>query len=183
MKFLDGLSIGLHILYTLEVNPADYSCNHQKQIKGNPTTVFEFATSSHALEKFMPWLTRFKEADNRPVSIRKSYTGWMILPILGEIRFHAKLLDYRPGKLFDLEFSDDLLRQRIIIQTRSYHDRTLLQTTIHFRRNSLLYHCTIGYILRVYMKYQLEKSMKNLTVTVESLGDSNKIPNFSRKHL
>lgn len=48
---LPYISIGIHLLYTLEVDPADFTCNYQKQIKGDPRTVFELSTSTQSLEK------------------------------------------------------------------------------------------------------------------------------------
>ncbi|OXU31815.1 hypothetical protein TSAR_002030 [Trichomalopsis sarcophagae] len=179
LLLLPFVSIAVHKLYQLEVDPTDFVCHHQKQIKGDPGSLFEFITTPLALEKLLPWLTRFKEADKRIVAPGKSYRAVVEVPILGERLVRALLTDYKPSKLFALDFSNDLLKQRIVIQTRGYHDRAFLQTTIYFRRTSLIYQYTIGYALRVIMKNQLEESMKNVATLFENVGGPDKIPNFS----
>lgn len=46
-----------------------------------------------------------------------------------------------------------------------------------------MFQYTIGYVLRVYLKNQLEDSMKNLAIIIEELGEFDRIPNFFKKSL
>lgn len=45
------IGFGIHKINQFEVDPTDFTCHHQKQIKGDPGSLFEFLTSPHALEK------------------------------------------------------------------------------------------------------------------------------------
>lgn len=57
----------------------------------------------------------------------------------GKRKVRAVLTEFKPSKLMALEFSDDFVGQRVVVEARSYHDRALLQTTIYSRRRSFLY--------------------------------------------
>ncbi|XP_014209927.1 uncharacterized protein LOC106640408 [Copidosoma floridanum] len=176
------LSLIIQKMYLIEVDPIDFVCEHQKQIKGDPDGLFEFLTTSLGMEKLLPWLSRFKEADTRLVGLGKSYRATLNTPILGEERVYATLTEYKPRKRLALEF-DDLMRRSVVIRLRSYHDRTLLQASVYFRRTSFLYQYTVGYIMRMVMKSQLEKSMKNFAILHANLDGPNQIPNFSKSRV
>lgn len=55
------------------------------------------------------------------------------------------ITEYKVGKYLALETEDQSYRQRIEIQTKCYHDRTILSTTVYSRRTSLLFH--VSYII------------------------------------
>ncbi|XP_011500301.1 PREDICTED: uncharacterized protein LOC105364135 [Ceratosolen solmsi marchali] len=178
---LPFIGYAIYEINQLEVDPIDFSCHYRKQIKGDLKSLFPFLTSPYVLEKLLPWLTRFNETDKRIISPGKSYTAVIIIPILGERRIYATLTNYKPLKLMAFEFSNDYVKQKIIIQMCNYHDRSLLQTTIYFQQTSLIYQYTIGYILRSVIRKKLEKSTKNLATMIGSLIGTETIPHFARK--
>ncbi|XP_014225418.1 uncharacterized protein LOC106651411 [Trichogramma pretiosum] len=163
----------------IDVDPSHFPCHHQKQIKGDLEELFDFLVSPHALEKLLPWMRRLREADKRIIAVGKSYKAELEVPLFGGRTIYVTIIDYKPSKLIVFEVSNDFLKQKIIIQLRGYHDRVLLITDIHFRRNSVFFH--IGYFFRRYLENRLKNSMQNVANVFESLDGFYKIPNISQQ--
>uniref|UniRef100_A0ABD2X917 Uncharacterized protein n=1 Tax=Trichogramma kaykai TaxID=54128 RepID=A0ABD2X917_9HYME len=164
----------------IDVDPSDFPCHHQKQIKGDLEELFDFLVSPHALEKLLPWMRRLREADKRIIAVGKSYKAELELPLFGGRTTFVTIIDYKPSKFIVFEVSNDFLKQKIIIQLRGYHDRVLLIIDIHFRRNSVFFHYTIGYFFRRYLENRLMNSMQNVANVFESLERYQTFPNNNR---
>ncbi|XP_057338975.1 uncharacterized protein LOC130676640 isoform X3 [Microplitis mediator] len=133
------LSCIIYQVYQFEVNPEEYSVSRSLRIDANPSALFGFVTQTHILEKLLPWLTRLADADAKNVGVGKFYRAFS-KAVLGEGKIHLMITEYKVGKYLALETEDQSYRQRIEIQTKRYHDRTILSTTIYSRRTSLLFH-------------------------------------------
>ena len=61
VSLLPFFAIIVHKIYLLEVNPTDFACHHQKQIKGDHSELFEFLIGPPTLEKVIIIITIGKE--------------------------------------------------------------------------------------------------------------------------
>ncbi|XP_057338974.1 uncharacterized protein LOC130676640 isoform X2 [Microplitis mediator] len=162
------LSCIIYQVYQFEVNPEEYSVSRSLRIDANPSALFGFVTQTHILEKLLPWLTRLADADAKNVGVGKFYRAFS-KAVLGEGKIHLMITEYKVGKYLALETEDQSYRQRIEIQTKRYHDRTILSTTIYSRRTSLLFHSTIGQVLQGKMKKHLDKSLQHVSQIYKTL--------------
>ncbi|KAH0566603.1 uncharacterized protein LOC123261895 isoform X2 [Cotesia glomerata] len=163
------LSCIIYKVYLIEVNPEEFSvASCSLRIDANPSALFGFVTQTAVLEKLAPWLTRLADADARNVGVGKFYRAFSKL-ILDEGKIHLMITEYKAGKYLALETEDQFYRQRIEIKTKFYHDLTILSTTVYSRKTSLLFHSTVGQVLRWQVQKHLDKSLKHVSIIYKSL--------------
>ncbi|CAD6229958.1 GSCOCG00006661001-RA-CDS [Cotesia congregata] len=174
------LSCIIYKVYLIEVNPEEFSvASCSLRIDANPSALFGFVTQTAVLEKLSffqlaPWLTRLADADARNVGVGKFYRAFSKLILDKNIfsdegKIHLMITEYKAGKYLALETEDQFYRQRIEIKTKFYHDRTILSTTVYSRKTSLLFHSTVGQVLRWQVQKHLDKSLKHVSIIYKSL--------------
>ncbi|XP_044579699.1 uncharacterized protein LOC123261895 isoform X1 [Cotesia glomerata] len=169
------LSCIIYKVYLIEVNPEEFSvASCSLRIDANPSALFGFVTQTAVLEKLAPWLTRLADADARNVGVGKFYRAFSKLILDKNIfsdegKIHLMITEYKAGKYLALETEDQFYRQRIEIKTKFYHDLTILSTTVYSRKTSLLFHSTVGQVLRWQVQKHLDKSLKHVSIIYKSL--------------
>ncbi|XP_043272733.1 uncharacterized protein [Venturia canescens] len=141
---LSSLVYAIYEIYELEVSPGDFAIQHRLEVEAEPHRFFQFLVQEDSLEKFLPWLTRLKEADTRIMSAGKNYRAFLKLPILGMGKIELTVTEYRPANLLILESSDTTTQQRIKLRVRRYQNHTVLRTSIHLRKTSAVYHVSLS---------------------------------------
>ncbi|CAG5106082.1 Protein of unknown function [Cotesia congregata] len=188
------LSCIIYKVYLIEVNPEEFSvASCSLRIDANPSALFGFVTQTAVLEKLAPWLTRLADADARNVGVGKFYRAFSKLILVAcnhnknkdknifsdEGKIHLMITEYKAGKYLALETEDQFYRQRIEIKTKFYHDRTILSTTVYSRKTSLLFHSTVGQVLRWQVQKHLDKSLKHVSIIYKSLQNELQIYSVS----
>lgn len=120
---------------------------------------FKFVTSADYIDKWFPFLSRLKEADDRPLGNNKKYYAVYNLPLHGEYPMLYRITDYKEGGFIVVEGAN-MLRPQIEFRFLKLKEKGCkLSITITYRRKSVFFQYTLGPLLYFITSQKLQHSL------------------------
>ncbi|CAM1304181.1 Uncharacterised protein g3700 [Pycnogonum litorale] len=124
--------------------------------------VYSFVLNADYMEKWLPFATHIRAADNRPVGLNKKYFAIFEFPIVGPFKMLFNTVEYEHKYKIILE-SDSFLKTRFSFAFHNVKsESTKLNLQVTHQRPSLLFQYTIGPIIQLVTYQQVQHSLFKL---------------------